>query len=133
MPAAAYAPWRRHKYNVSPVDQRTARGRVYASKAEKEYADMLWLLRDSGDYDEVVEQPCVQLGEDFKYRPDFLVIGEAGIEYVDVKGVETNDFKRTKKLWKKYGRLTLAVVKRKGKRFVVSERLEGGRQHRLPR
>lgn len=101
---------RRNKYNVAKREDRTWRGKCYDSKAEMLYAQ---LLADDPDVIEVVEQPRVWLGvPENAYRPDFLVIKEHGHPfYVDVKGVETAAFKRNKKLWAKYGRLMLAVVK----------------------
>ena len=101
---------RQHKYRAKPT---IYKGRKYASKAEAAYAarldadpDVMWWLR----------QPAFDLGEDTRYRADFLV-GELGsghlfVYAVDVKGVETDAFKRIKRLWQKYGVMPLHVVKR---------------------
>ena len=107
--------WRRNKYKVSPPGERTARGRIYASKAEKQYADALWLLVDKrpDGIDTLIEQPKVRLGEDAEYRPDFLVIPFKEEPYfVDVKGAETKEFGRIKILWAKYANRPLRIVKR---------------------
>jgi len=100
---------RRNKYNVAPVEQREYRGRVYASKAERQYAEF---IRLDPEVAEVVDQPKVRLGPDFTYRPDFLVVPRQGHPYyVDVKGVETKEFATVRRLWPKYGRLPLVIVK----------------------
>jgi len=111
---------RKSKYNVAPAQQRTWNGRVYASKGEMRYAQHLWNMVEHGQIREVVEQPCVRLGLDSTYRPDFLIVPTGGTAYyVDFKGVETADFRRNVKLWAKYGRLDLQVVKLKGERFIT--------------
>lgn len=78
-------------------------------------------LREAGEIDEFFEQPQFQLGEDTRYRADFGVVAAGCVWAVDVKGVETREFKRIKRLWAKYARIPLHVVKRKGKRFVTVE------------
>lgn len=117
-------PKKAHKFNVAPSESRKARGKVYASKAEMLYANHLLTL----GYTEIIEQPKIRLGEDTEYRPDFLILnlGKGEAWYVDVKGVETNDFKRIKKLWVKYGRLPLHVVQKKRGKFVTTEVIEHG-------
>ena len=66
-----------------------------------------------------LRQPGFDLGEDTRYRADFLVAettlhsdGSVIVYDVDVKGVETDAFKRIKRLWQKYGVMPLHVVKR---------------------
>lgn len=99
------------KYGVAPAAERTARGRVYASKAEKLYADELWLRFEQGDILMLVEQPLFRLGEDETYRPDFLIVERDGLVVaIDRKGAETARFQKTKKLWEKYQRISLRVV-----------------------
>ena len=123
----------RNKYNVDNSEsgkaKRRFRDRAYDSIAECEYAKRLQLLLTHGEILEVIPQPIVQLGEDTTYRPDFLVVEYFSSQsvrtlvayYVDVKGTETPDFKRTKKLWKKYGRLPLHIVKLKRGNFETTE------------
>ncbi len=82
----------------------------YDSKDEAEYAEKLedrvkrnflsWWLR----------QVKVPLGPDDSLRVDFLVPSVCDVYAVEVKGFETKDFKRKKKLWKKYGPFPLCVV-----------------------
>lgn len=58
-------------------------------------------------------QPKKRLGvPENVYIPDFHVIPDAGpAYYVDVKGFETQTFKKNKRLWKAYGRAALVIVK----------------------
>ena len=111
------------KYNVAPAEQRRALGRTFASKAENEYALQLEMCVECGIIIDYICQPKVWLGcVEYTYSPDFLVIPEgAAPHYVDVKGMETTAFKRTKKLWAGHGRLPLHVVKKKAKGFETTE------------
>lgn len=115
---------RRHKYGVSPKEQRTYRGRVYASKAEMRRAVELESLRSAGVVRVVVDQPRVVFGDTgVDYRPDFLVVGTDGsVWYEDVKGVETQDFKTKARLWASMGPAPLRIIKR-GR---VDRCIEGG-------
>jgi len=112
----------RNKYNVSKPEARTYAGKVYDSKAEMLYAQCLWERLRAADLLEVVEQPRIYLGViENIYVPDFLVITPRESYYVDVKGVETPQFKKVKKLWAAYGRLPLKIVTLKGQIFHVNE------------
>jgi hypothetical protein len=114
--------FRRNKYHVAPPNERRWNGRTYASKAEMVHAQKLDLLLRAGELIEVVAQPRLWLGvPENVYVPDFLVIPKEGPPYyVDVKGVETAEFKKVRRLWVQYGRLPLHVVK-KGKTEGVIE------------
>lgn len=117
------------KYRVAPVEERQALGRTFSSKAEKQYALHLEAMVENGIVLDYVCQPRVWLGvHENVYIPDFLVV-PVGAEphYVDVKGHETQKFKRDKKLWTSYGRLTLVIVKSDGRgKFSTTARIEGG-------
>lgn len=110
------ARYTKHKYQVAPVEQRRWNGRTYSSKAEMRYAQELEILRTNGVITLVVEQPLFRLGcPENTYHPDFLIVNADGtVEAVDVKGVETTAFKRTKILWEAYGVIPLKIVKRHG-------------------
>ena len=83
----------RSKYRVSPPAERQARGRTYASKAEKRYGDELYLQKISGEIIEIIEQPRFWLGvPENVYIADFLVITDQP-HVVDVKGMWTAKFK----------------------------------------
>ena len=102
------------KYKVSAPEERRYLGRTFGSKAEMQYCIMLERMVDEEIIQDYVCQPRVWLGvPENIYVPDFLVIpAGAPPHYVDVKGVETQKFRRDKKLWKQYGRLPLHIVKR---------------------
>lgn len=123
-------PYKPHKYRVAAPADRTYRGKVYDSKAERDYAEILWSLIGI-EYAEIVEQPRICLGvRENVYVPDFLVIPMRDPPmYVDVKGMETAKFKKDKRLYATYGRLPLFIIVRKGKRFEVNEKIvpQGGR------
>lgn len=118
---------KKSKYGVADKAERTLGPRTYASRLERDYAEMAYrLLNGSGggmdaEYAEVVEQPIVVLGPDTSYRPDFLVIPSDGRmpRFVDTKGFETPDFRRIARLWAQYARLPLEVVRRYGSRFAI--------------
>jgi hypothetical protein len=114
---------RKHKYGVAPKDERTFDGTVYHSKAEAFRATELDLLlcgKIIAGWDRQVEIP---LGEDFHTVVDFMVSyivdGRIVIGYEEIKGYETPDFKRVRKLWKKYGPADLLIMKRSGKGWKV--------------
>lgn len=110
------------KYRVSENADRAHNGRLYASKAEMRYALDLEELVRMRQIQGFAEQPRVQLGADTVYRPDFIVIDQhRGSYFVDVKGAEPREFRRIKKLWAKYMRVELRVVKAKGPGFVTTE------------
>ena len=101
---------RRNKYRVAAPTARTWNGKTYASKAEMLRAQ--WLAA-STQFMEIVEQPRLWLGvRENVYVPDFLVIPRSGVPwYEDVKGVETTQFRKVKKLWAAYSRLPLRIIK----------------------
>lgn len=115
-----------NKYKVSPPDQRTWRGRCYASKAEMEYAVLLASTRTW-----TREQPVVLLGpSQIRYVPDFAVYGDTEDPiYIDIKGMETPEFKLKKKLWAAHGPGNLHIVKKSGKKFKTTEIVQGGHLH----
>ena len=104
---------RRNKYRVANRDRRTWNGKVYASRAEMLYAQLLGAHREDGAIVEIEEQPLVTLGvPENRYRPDFRVVDCDGVtSWVDVKGVETTMFRRNMRLWKAYGPGPLLVVR----------------------
>lgn len=117
-----------HKYKTSPASERQYLGRTFGSKAEMQYCMMLERMVDEEIILDYVCQPKVWLGvPENVYIPDFLVLPVgAPAHYVDVKGVETSKFKRDKKLWARYGRLALHIVKSQGNaRFKTSEVIFG--------
>jgi hypothetical protein len=95
-------------------------GRTYASKAERLYAEILWNRLRAGTIQVLIEQPTLWLGvPENVYRPDFFVLENGHAYFIDVKGVETQAFRKVLKLWASYGQCPLHVVKRSGMKFVT--------------
>lgn len=98
-------------------------GLTFDSQAEANYYDHLKQLMKKGIVTAIIPQPRYLLQESFKkngilfrkieYVADFAVqYADGHGEVVDVKGVETTDFKIKRKLFeKKYPDLSLKVVK----------------------
>lgn len=110
---------KRHKYNVGAKENRTYDGVVYHCMAEAIYAQDLDILLNSGNIRHWERQVEFKLGEDDKTIVDFVVTEWHDKYVVEVKGVETPDFKRVKRLWKKYGPMDMQVLKRRGNRWDV--------------
>ncbi len=118
----------RNKYNVAPPEERTYKGWLYDSKAEKRYAEQLDMAPDVVWW---MRQPRFDLGEDIRYAADFLVVerdrsGTVDLEFihvVDVKGKETAKFRMFKRLWPKYGPVPLKLIRfnYKTKQFATYE------------
>ena len=101
---------KRNKFNAQPT---VYRGWRFDSKMEAEYAKdldkllgakmILWWLR----------QVPIDLTEDDRYRVDFIVCHSDGeLVAVEIKGMETEAFRRIRRLWLKYGPMPLKVVKK---------------------
>jgi len=124
---------RSHKYNVAAPEARRWNGRLYASKAEREYAQQLHFLLESHVIQLIQEQPTLSLGvPENVYRPDFRVVQDGEERYIDVKGVETAMFRRACKLWAAYGPAPLHIIKKKGARF-ITDRVIGRGQNAASR
>ena len=106
---------------VRPRGERTYRGVVYASKLEARRAVYLDTLVDLGEVQEWYRQPVFKLGTDpvTKYRADFRIDWDSGeITIEDVKPwnrkrqapFKTAAFKRTVRLWKRYGPCDLRIM-----------------------
>lgn len=117
----------RSKYRVAAPSERTARGRCYASKAERLYADYLYVLLHAGELIDVVEQPKrIWYDGVLTYTPDFHVDEKSGKSYyVDVKGHFTRDWPKIARAWLAVERLPLIVMRmgRSG-RFETVETLD---------
>lgn len=119
----------RNKYNRSAPEERTWLWKIYDSRAEMEFAQLLWL---DPSITMIREQPKIELGiPENIYRPDFYIRRDDGNEeFIDVKGAETAKFRKDKKLWMRYGPGLLKVVKKVGPgRFETVEEVEGGQAH----
>jgi hypothetical protein len=84
------------------------------------YAEVLWDRLRAGTIQVLIEQPTLWLGvPENVYRPDFFVMVNGQGQFIDVKGVETQAFRKVKKLWASYGQCPLHIIKRKGSKFVL--------------
>lgn len=110
---------RPHKYGVAPKPERTYEGIAYHSKAEAIRAFELDLLLRGGVIAKWIRQVRIELGEDFHtvvdFEVDYIVDGAVVTGFEEIKGFETPDFKRIRKLWKKYGPAKLIILKRSGR------------------
>ncbi len=115
----------RSKYNAKRTEYN---GVGYASKAEAARAQELDLLLKAGEIRDWIGQPTVRLGiPENVYKPDFHVTPLQGYPwYEDVKGMETPKFRRDKKLWGRYGRADLKIIKSVRKQLVVVEVIHPG-------
>lgn len=116
-----------HKYRVAPKEERTYMGVVYHSKAEAKYARNLDLMLRAKAIHSWTGQMRFRLGEAHpdcgrcfhdkpdSYVADFAVWLEPGgdpDEVHEVKGMETPEWKRKKKLFQAfYPDIKLVVVK----------------------
>ena len=97
LPAAAPAP-RPHKYGVSPKEERTIDGALFASKAEAHAYQTLKMLKDTGQIVKLERQPRFSFPMGFSYVADFDVTYDDGSRsIIDVKGMETPEFKLKRK------------------------------------
>jgi len=106
---------------VRPREERTYKGVLYASKLEARRAVYLDTLIELGEVREWSRQPIFILGTDpvTKYRADFHIVWKNGnVTFEDVKPWSrkrkapfiTAAFKRTIRLWKRYGPYNLRIV-----------------------
>jgi predicted nuclease of restriction endonuclease-like RecB superfamily len=109
--------FKRPKYNA----KKTVRhGIKFDSLAEADYFDELIKTH------EVECQPKIYLSKaKILYKPDFKIIEDGKVIYIDVKGMETPVFKIKKRLWKAYQSDELRIIKRSGKRFKLAETVHG--------
>lgn len=86
---------KRNKYRNKKV---TIDGMLFDSMAEGDYYNYLKLLRQAGEVTHFLRQVPFDLPGKTKYRLDFLVFyASRAVEYVDVKGSVTAEFKLKKR------------------------------------
>lgn len=95
----------------SKAEDRLYGGRTYHSKTEMRRAKELDLLLTNGNIAYWTPQVRFQLGPDHHTVVDFLVYAADGISWVEeVKGYETPEFRRTRRLWKKYAPIPMRIL-----------------------
>ncbi|WP_054634834.1 DUF1064 domain-containing protein [Thalassobacillus sp. C254] len=121
MKASEYRKSLKKKKNKYRAKRTVVDGHTFDSKLEARYYQQLLWLKAHGEIKEFTLQPRYILQEAFKkdsttyqkieYVADFEVLHEDGsIETVDVKGVETTDFRIKKKLFHKRYTNKLSVI-----------------------
>ena len=99
------------KYNSTRVSYR---GISFQSILERDYYVYLEMLQKSGEIDFFLQQSRFDLEGGVVYRLDFMVFHNNGlIEFVDVKGYETEMFKLKKKQVEARYNISISIVKRK--------------------
>lgn len=106
--------FKKSKYRNKPT---RFRGRTYDSKFECEWAVKYHMLLRAGELRGVIPQPIVDLAphreEGEYYRPDFQLIRKDGsVIFVEIKGVETDKFKKVRGEWSDHGPSELHIIKR---------------------
>lgn len=87
---------RRHKFNAKPVIDD---GHRFDSKLEHKFYNDLLLRKMAGDVVFFLRQPVFHLPGGVKYKADYQIFNADGsCSFVDVKGMETAEFKVKKKL-----------------------------------
>lgn len=107
---------RRSKYNARAT---TVDGWRFPSLAEAEYYQHNKLRIAAGELQYQLRQVPFHLPGKLTYRVDFLeVYADGRVRYVDVKGVETQEFKMKKSLVEDLYPVKIVRVKRRQGRFI---------------
>jgi len=85
----------RHKFHAKPTERDGIR---FDSKKEARYYDQLVLAKKSGELLFFLRQVPIHLPGNTKYVVDFVLFwADQNVEFVDVKGMQTETFKLKKK------------------------------------
>lgn len=99
----------KHKFHAERCERDEIK---FSSKAERRFYDQLKLLQRSGDVLFFLMQVPFRLPAGIVYRADFMVFyADGNCEVIDVKGMETTEFKLKRKLLEENYPLTLKIVK----------------------
>ena len=99
----------KHKFGAKRCERD---GVNFQSQLERRYYDQLKLLQRSGDVLFFLMQVPFRLPAGIVYRADFMVFyADGNCEIIDVKGVETPEFKMKHKLLEEIYPITLRIVK----------------------
>ena len=104
----------------------TAEGIKFDSKMEAKYYIYLLMLQHQGQIKQIDMQPAYQLEEGPRsiiYKADFLVTWKDGRqEVIDVKGVQTKDFRMKAKMFRNRNpHMPLVLVTLKGGQWLTKE------------
>ncbi len=106
------------------------RTRGFGSKLEAAGYDMLKLRELSGEIKDIKCQQAVTLAEGNGHRVrwkldfSFRIVATDQLEYVEIKGIETADYKIKLKLYKMNPPAPLTVVKGTYRKLFIAERVE---------
>lgn len=99
---------RRHKFNAKAVEDD---GHRFDSKLEHKFYKQLLIRKSAGEVVFFLRQPVFHLPGGVKYKADYQVFNADGTcSFVDVKGVETSEFKIKKKMVEAMYPITVEVV-----------------------
>ncbi|MCB0297336.1 MAG: DUF1064 domain-containing protein [Calditrichaeota bacterium] len=107
-------PGRGHKYGARAT---VVDGIRFPSIAEAEYYKLSKIRQSAGEIDYFLLWPCFVLPGGVRVRFDQQIIAAGKVEYVDVKGKITAQFKRNKKLVEELWPIKVKVVIFKAGRF----------------
>ncbi len=116
-------PWRRNKMG-------SVKTRGFASKMEAAGYDMLKVRELTGEITDIKCQQSVTLAEGnglkLKWKIDFSFIVKATgqLEYLEIKGFETQHYRMKLKLYKMNPPAPLTIVKGTHRKLYVHERIE---------
>ncbi len=109
---------------------KAVRTRGFSSKMEAAGYDLLKLREMAGEIREIKCQQSVTLieknGHSIRWKIDysFIVSKTDCLEYLEIKGVETSDYKLKLKLYKMNPPAPLTIYKGSYKRLYIAERIE---------
>ncbi len=122
-------PYRKGRYgNVARKTE--YKGVKYDSQLEASQACELDVELQQGRVDWWLRQVTIPLGPDFKTRVDFLVAKPivcqnsnvaTHIFAIEVKGFETREFAKVRRLWEKYGPFDLKIVKKNSEETITGK------------
>lgn len=99
-------------------------GIIFDSKAEAAYYAELKLRERAGLIKIKQLQPAIKMTQaQIKYISDFAIIEDGCEVWIDVKGVSNAVFLLKKRLYKKYGKNILRIVKKNNDRFDLLEEI----------
>jgi hypothetical protein len=105
----------------------------FGSKMESAGYDLLKLREMAGEIEDIKCQQAVTLieknGHSIKWKIDFSFVIKATkqLEYCEIKGIETADYRLKLKLYKMDPPAPLTIIKGSYKKLFIAERVERGR------
>lgn len=106
------SPLHRHKFKVSPPEEREAHGIVFDSKLERDYYLYLCERVKRGEVIFFLRQTPFHLPGKTVYRVDFQEFHADGtVHFVDVKGMETDQFRLKKRQVESLYPVEIEIVK----------------------